>query len=402
MTTKTKQNKIGFKVLLKNKKFISLLFAESVSLIGDRIVAIALIMLVYDITKSATAVSILMMLKAFPALLFGSIAGGIADRLNKKWVMILSNVAQGLLVLLIPISNTLSVIYGVYLIMSTANQLFIPARFATIPELVLKKSLMSANSLFSIAYVGTLAFGPAIGGFLINSYGLNIAFYVDAFTFFIPAIVILFLNIPHVPYDKNTKKSFFKDLKEGFQFIKDDSQLMLALILSAVGYLGIGAMSVLGIVLAEEILNLGANGYGIMMSSMGVGLLIGAIFSGKLEKKYSKINLSVAGNIIAGIMIAFLPYTTKLYIAIIITMIMGFGTVLIQISSNTLFQLTPKKVRGKVVGVSQSLMGASSLLAMGLAGGLTEVISIYFVLGLVGGIGIMTGIISWISWKKRK
>jgi MFS family permease len=398
MNTKTKQQNTGFMALLKNKRFRLLLGAESISLIGDRIVAIALIMLVYDMTESAATVSILMMLKAFPSLIFGSIAGGLVDRMNKKWVMIFSHIVQGILILCIPISNSLLVIYGVYLCMSIVNQLFIPARAAVMPELVSKESLMPANSLFSMAYVGAIAFGPALGGFLIDFYGLNMAFYVDAFSFFLPAIALFFLAIPHTPHKKNIKQSFWKDLKKGFQYIKNDTELILALFLSAIAYLGIGAMSVLGIILAEEILHIGASGYGIMMSAMGVGLLIGAVFTGKGGRKYKKIHLAIYGSVIAGVMIGILPYATLLYMAIIVTMIVGLGTVLIQTSANTLFQLTPKEVRGKVIGISQSCMGAASFLAMGLAGILTEFIGIYWVLGIVGGVGMVGGGMSFMIY----
>ena len=92
-------------MIFRNKKFQVLLFSEAVSLIGDRILAVALVILVYDITGSAATVSILMMLKAIPSLFLGSIAGAMVDRLNRKWVMVFSNLAQGALVLIIPFTN---------------------------------------------------------------------------------------------------------------------------------------------------------------------------------------------------------------------------------------------------------------------------------------------------------
>ena len=94
---------------LRSTTFRTLLFSELISLIGDRLVVVALVALVYEQTRSASAVGILMLLKAVPAVALGSLAGALVDRWNRKWVMVGSNLAQGLLVLLIPL--TLSLIH---------------------------------------------------------------------------------------------------------------------------------------------------------------------------------------------------------------------------------------------------------------------------------------------------
>ncbi len=392
MTNQKKEK--GFKEILKNKKFSLLLASESVSLIGDRILAIVLVMFVYQLTESATTVSILMMLKALPTLLFGGIAGGLVDRLDRKWVMIFSHLAQGLLLLLIPLSGTLLFVYAVYLAMSIINQLIIPARASVIPELVPKGTLMSANSIFSIAYVGAIAIGPAIGGFLVESYGIINTLYVNAFMFFIPALALILLKLPHDTHNSQ-KQNFWSDMKEGIIFIKKTPDILSALALSGFVYLGIGSLSVLGIILAEKVLDTGAGGYGMMMSSMGVGLLLGAFFVGKWAKKYDKILLAIWGSVCAGLAIILLPFATELSLAIALTVFIGIGTVIVQTSTTSFFQLTPKNIRGKVVGVSQSLMGASSFLAMGLAGFLTDLIGINMVFGIVGSIIIGAALVVW-------
>ncbi len=160
MTTvsKTSEKRGNFGAVLRHPTFNVLLGSEAISLIGDRLVAVALVMLVYDLTQSAASVSTLMMLKAIPALLLGSVAGTLVDRLNRKWVMVASNLAQGLLILVIPFADSLRMVYAVYLLMSIVNQLFIPARASTIPDLVPEKQLITANSLFSMAYVGASSF----------------------------------------------------------------------------------------------------------------------------------------------------------------------------------------------------------------------------------------------------
>lgn len=398
--TMQEKKRDGFGAVLQIPAFNVLLGSETISLIGDRLAAIALIMLVYNLTESAASVSTLMMLKAFPALLLGGAAGTLVDRLHRKWIMVLSNVAQGLLVLLIPFSSSLWMVYGIYLLMSLINQLFIPARAATIPDLVPEKNLMAANSLFSISYVGAIAIGPAIGGFIIESFGLNITFFVNSATFLIPALAVGLLALPR--HEKTaTKNHFFSDMKAGISYIRTRSDVMSGLLMSSTVYFATGAISVLGVVIAKETLGTGAGGYGLMMSVMGVGLLAGAIMLGKSGSKYDRVQLAAIGSVLTGLTVALLPWATNLYLALLISAFSGFGMVMVQASANTIYQTAPKNLRGRVLGVSQALLGASSFLAMGLAGFAAEWLGVKFVLGIAGLAAGATGLLIFLRVKRE-
>ncbi|HHG89147.1 MAG TPA: MFS transporter [Devosia sp.] len=379
-------------MVLGNKNFQVLLFSEAISLIGDRILAVALVILVYDITGSAATVSILMMLKAIPSLFLGSIAGALVDRLNLKWVMVFSNLAQGLLVLMIPFTSELLVIYGIYLSMSVVNQFFIPARAATMPTIVPEQSLMTANSLFSMAFVGAIALGPMIGGFLIEAYGTDAAFFADSFTFLVPALAVSLLALPRKTTPRQDTR-FLDELRTGFAYIIETAPVRSALFLSSLTYMGIGAISVLGIVIADKVLGVGAGGYGMMMSSMGVGMLVGAIIAGRWGRQFNRTRFACVGAIMAGAAIAILPFATSLYVAFAINLVLGVGMVMVQTSANTIFQSSPEALRGRVMGVAQSLMGAASFLAMGFAGFAAEWIGFIVVLGVVGALPLLAGFI---------
>ncbi len=399
MTTKGGSRRRGnFNAVLRQPKFNVLLGSEAVSLIGDRLVAVALIMLVYESTSSASSVSTLMMLKALPALILGSAAGAMVDRLNRKWVMVASNLVQGSLILLIPFTNSLRVVYGIYLIMSIVNQLFIPARAATIPDLVPEKQLITANSLFSMAYVGAIALGPAIGGFVIDRFGLDAAFFIDSITFFVPALAVGLLILPRRTQPLN-KNNFLSDMKAGFAYVRTRSDVMAGLLMSSMVYFATGALSVLGVVIAKETLGVGAGGYGMMMSSMGAGLLLGAIMMGKWGAQVERTRLAAIGAVIAGVTVALLPHAANLYIALLIAAVSGVGMVMVQASSNTTFQTAPEQLRGRVLGVSQALLGASSFLAMGLSGFAEEWIGLTAVLAIAGLAALLPGLLIWMRYK---
>ena len=120
--------------VLRYPSFVVLWLSEALSLIGDRLIMVALVILVYDRTGSAGAVGLLMLFKAVPALVLGSVAGVFVDRWNRKWIMVSANLLQGLLVFCLPLSPGITVVFIIYLAMATINQFFVPARSATIPD----------------------------------------------------------------------------------------------------------------------------------------------------------------------------------------------------------------------------------------------------------------------------
>ncbi len=149
----------GFTAPLQSPAFVVLWLSEALSLVGDRLIIVALLTLVYERTQSPGIVGGLMLVKALPPLLLGGLAGVFVDRWNRKWVMVAANLIQGLLVLLFPLSDTLPLLFVAFLVMAVVNQFFVPARAATIPSLVPASALLAANSLFSATFVSAMALG---------------------------------------------------------------------------------------------------------------------------------------------------------------------------------------------------------------------------------------------------
>jgi MFS family permease len=383
------QTRSGFITALRQPTFLVLWLSEALSLIGDRLVIVALVTLVYERTHSPIAVGILMMFKAVPALALGSLAGVFVDRWNRKWVMVASNLIQGLLVLLIPISDSLLLLFTAYLAMSIVNQFFVPARAATLPTLVPLPALMAANSLFAAAFVGAIAIGPAIGGWIVEHVGVNAAFYVDAATFLIPALAVGVLTIPQARRSLGDRR-IGADLSQGLAFARSRTDILTALILIAAAFLIMGTISVLGVMIADS-LHVGAGGFGLMMSAMGVGMLCGAVFIGWLGQKIDRKWLGIAGIVIMGLTILALTWVTRLNLATTLLMLNGFGMVTVQASSQSTLQSISDELRGRVMGLSQTLTGGVQFLAAALAGLLAEQLGAATVLSGVGLIAIAAG-----------
>ncbi len=351
---------------LRSTTFRTLLFSELISLIGDRLVVVALVALVYEQTRSASAVGILMLLKAVPAVALGSVAGALVDRWNRKWVMVGSNLAQGLLVLLIPLTHSLGVLFVAYLAMSIVNQLFIPARAATIPDLVPPAALMSANSLFGAAFVGAIAIGPAVGGWVGEQFGLDAAFYLDSLTFLVPAVAVALLRLPARRSAPPGPQGIAGEARAGWTYIRGQRHLLIALASATGAFLIIAVMGVLGVVVAKDALGLGTSGYGGMMSAMGVGMLAAVVLVGRSRGGSDRSRLGLVGLLLAGGSLTILPLVTIVPPAMLLSAVMGVGILTVQVSTQTTLQSVPADLRGRVMGVNQTATGLAQLLATAL------------------------------------
>jgi DHA3 family macrolide efflux protein-like MFS transporter len=384
------RTKIG--LALRSPTFVVLWLSEGLSLIGDRLIMVALVTLVYDRTGSAGAVGLLMLFKALPALVLGSLAGTVVDRWNRKWIMVIANLIQGLLVFCLPFSQGIALIFVIYLAMSIVNQFFVPARSATIPDLVAPDALLTANSLFAISIVAAMAIGPAIGTWITERISLNAAFFADAATFLIPAMAVAFLAIPRLRRAA-MKPSLIGDLRAGLTFARSEPAVLAALATISAAFLVIGTISVAGVVITREILNIESSKFGILMSALGIGMLIGAVASGWLGRRFTYVQMGVAGVVLMALGVTALPWSSSLSVACLITAAIGLGMIIVQVSGQTLLQTIAPEMRGRLMGISQTLTGSVTFLASALVGLLIERLNVTLVMGSIGMITLALAVI---------
>jgi MFS family permease len=357
----------GFFSVLKLPAFLTLWLSEMISLIGDRLLLVVLINLVYEHTASASAVSVLSLLKALPALVLGGLAGVFVDRWSRKWIMVFSNLLLAGMVLLFPFINSLIYIYLIYFIMAIISQFFVPARSAAIPALVPDAALMAANSLFAAAFVGAITIGPAIGGWITTSFGPQTAFWIDALTFLVPATAVAFLVIPQTKRPEQ-ERDFKADWKEGFQFIRSRCEMRNALILMGAAGLLISGLSVLGIMVVREKLGGSAADFGWMMSVAGLGMLVGALLAPRLAQRLNRQRMAAWGALLAGMSIGILALSPALIAVMICAFPLGLGIVTVQVNTQTTLQTAPDALRGRVLGFGQTVMGTVTFAGAGLVG----------------------------------
>ncbi|NLF49814.1 MAG: MFS transporter [Leptolinea sp.] len=386
--------------IFKSPAFVTLWLSEGFSMIGDRLLMVAIISLVYDRTGSAGVVGLLMVFKAVPALLLGTLAGVFVDRWNRKWIMVLSNLVQGVLVFLLPVATDIAYIFTIYLAMSTINQFFVPARSAVIPDMVPAGALLTANSLFAVFIVFAIALGPAAGAWIMENYGLTAAFQIDAATFLVPAAAVSLLSIPGKPWNGREKTSLSSDLKAGLAFSLSHPSVLATLLTITAAFLIVGTMSVSGVVLVTVVLGLESGQFGYLMSGLGAGMLIGALITNCVKQWISGVMAGIIGTVIMAFALILLPTCSSLREASLAAMVIGVGMITVQINGQMLLQIIAPDMRGRLMGISQTLTGSANFFASAAAGLLLEKLTVSSVMWMAAALALTAAAVAGFLHRK--
>ncbi|HEX6330475.1 MAG TPA: dTMP kinase [Actinomycetota bacterium] len=280
------------KDLLTHQQFSKLLLAQTLSSFGDWVGFVAVTALVLS-KGGGYAVAAVMAARMLPAILFGPVAGAIVDRFDRKTLMIGSDVARGSLYLLLPFLGPLWAIYAVSFVIECFSLLWTPARDASLPNLVPRRQLANATSLGLVTTYGTLPLGGIVFAFLVEASDLvpwladnptAPALWLKSATAIVAALLVARIAIPS-PSPKTLSRfevsHVGRDIVDGVRFLREDS-LASAMTLGIVSaFSAVGAVLALGPIFART-LGAGNTGWGILVTSFGIGMGIGMASSNKV------------------------------------------------------------------------------------------------------------------------
>jgi len=351
----------GFIKLLSDRLFLALWTSQVLSQLADKILLVLLIAIAADYQSNSVPInsreSLLMLASTIPAILFGSIAGIYVDRYPKRLIMIGCNLGRGVLVLLIPfLPKILGLLLLITFLISTLTQAFAPAEQSTIPLLVPESNLMSANALFTITMMGAMIIGFAIGSPLLGWLtkilpawsGCGRELFIGGMymisgmiLFQLPKTKITAQHYPHV----------FQDLKDGFNYLRQNPLISGAIIQLVILYSVFAALLKLSINLTELITNNRAD-FGFLLAAAGLGLGIGALLLGQFGDRLAHRPLPLVGFIGMSLMLAMFCFVSDLWLALLLAGILGFNGALVAVPMQTAIQqYTPEHMRGKVFGL---------------------------------------------------
>lgn len=337
-----------------NRDFRFLWFGQIVSQLGDWFNTVAIFALLFELTGSATAVAVLMVLQVLPVAIVGPAAGVVVDRFNRRTIMIAADVVRGFAVLgllLVRTPETVWLAYVVTAIQVSASGFFEPARSSTVPMIVERDRLVAANAISTGTWSAMLAIGASLGGLVAATLGRDAAFIINAASFFLSAAFLWQMRIPARP-DHVRASPGFKGLAEGLAYMRAHRDVARIALVKG-GWALVGGALLLLTVFGDRVFRIGDSsdaGIGILYGARGIGAMAGSLIVSVLAARHRNLvrmigpAYLIAGTCYAAIAIA----PTIWFAALAVIAAHVFGSIL-WVSSNVLLQLNvPDEFRGRV------------------------------------------------------
>jgi len=386
---------------LKLPNFRTYISGQAVSLIGTWLQVTAQAWVVWELTHSETALGIVAMLGALPILLLGPWAGVIADRLNRRGLLIFTQAGMMLLAFILATLVQLKIVqlwhvYTLSLMLGVFSALDFPTQQAFLGDLSGMGEVRRAVNMNAMFLQASRMVGPALAGWVIGSWGAATAFWLNGASF-LAVIGSLIVVRAHQVRHPSSGKSVFRDLWEGTRFLRSQPRIQDLLILSI--FMTLLALSLMTMMPAFASTRLGgdASTLGFLLAASGAGALTSVVALMPLAQSRHHIGLLMALAVVwAGIWILFLSQVTTLPLAMLCLFMLSISLPLVVAMSMGLIQvLTPGEMRARLLSlftmVSFGLQPLSALL-VGTASekfGVASVAAFNGSLLVLGGLGMI-------------
>ncbi len=359
--------------------------ASLITQAGDQVHRIALYVLVYQLTGSTAMVAAVLSAQLLVNVFLSPLLATWAERRERRGLFVASQVVQGFLVLLIPLVGvkSLAALWGLVFAVHVFQRLEYPLIAAITPELVPEEHLDEANGLVSFTQRFSEVAVVGLAGVLVAAIGPVPAFYLNAASFFVTALLLL--GLPRIPPPPAEPKDYLAQLKEGFAFLAAHPLLR-----RVIGALFVAALlgsveNVLGVALALGVLKVGSEGYGVLEMALALGAVLGAIWVPIWTRRIDRERVFAYAFLLFGVGIASVALWPVFPWAVAAYFLSGLFNQGFLVPVRSLLQLeTPKHLVTRVFGAVGSVTGTAVLLGV-MGGGLVAdrigVLPTYFLAG---------------------
>jgi MFS family permease len=368
-------------LLRTNRNFRLLYFGQAISQLGDWFNAVAVYALLLDLTGSATAVAWMMITQYLPVAIVGPMAGVVVDRVDRRRVMIVADIVRGVLIvglLLVRRSDQVWIAYVVMALVIAASAFFEPARTATIPNVTSAGELMAANALSAATWSAMLAIGASVGGLVTAAFGRDVAFVINAASFFCSAICLANTRYDSTPVAtprveatatvtpgstlrRMAALTGVADLVDGLRYVRGQPYVAALLCVKA-GWGLAGGVLLLLAVFGQRVFPVGqgsAAGIGVLYGARGVGAGLGPIaLRWILGQQPARLRRTIGpAFFMVGAFYMALAGAPTLALAATCVLLAHFGGSILWVFSTVLLQLeVPDRFRGRVFAAELALV----------------------------------------------
>ena len=376
-----------------NSDFWKYWTGQTISNLGSSVTLFALPLLVYKLSGSALDLGIASAATFLPYLLFGLILGAWTDRVNRKRMMIGTDIGRALIVVSIPLLFALGLltvwwIYIVAFIHATLTICFEAGEFAAIPSLVNQDDLVTANGRIQASYSGASIVGPLLAGVLVTLVPLSALLLFDALSFLVSSFSLALISISFNKSEKRAPTSIRSDVAEGLRYVLSNPVLRnISIMMALVNFVGSTAYAQL-IFFAKVRLQATDFQASLLYSAGSLGVVILALAAGPLRKHWSFSTVALGALMLEGILTVVFSLMRMFWAAVVLWTLIGGLGILFNINTSSLRQtIVPNHLLGRVVSIA-SVLAWSAIPLGSLLGGLAiswtqNVALVYGVIGVL-------------------
>ena len=351
------EKKGAFRAALRHRDYRRLALATLVSMGGDWLYNIAYLVFVYGLTRSAVWLAVASMTRLLPWVVFGTVGGTVADRFDRKRVMIAADLfragCMGLLAVDAAAWHSPLVSVLLALAACSASTAFTPASAGLVPRVVGEEDLAAANAVNTTIESTAVVVGPAAGSLLLLLHSATAAFAINGATFLVSAVLVASIAAHVPPVKVQQAAGMLRQIADGVKALRQ-SPTALALISFEFGVSFLyGAAYVLFVLVSKEVLGAGDAGFGWLIGASGLGGVIMAPLAARLLDRGHQILILAAGPIVGGLAFAATGLVAFLPLSLLCALVFGATNVLVDVIALTLLQraASPRTV-GRIFGVA--------------------------------------------------
>lgn len=378
---------------------------QCVSLVGTWIQRASQAWLVLEMTNSPFLLGLVGAMQFLPVLFLSLFAGVVVDRVSKRRLVMFMQLFLGVQALVLSMLVYLGKVQywhvlTLALLQGVCTAFDNPARQSFIVEMVGKEDLMNAIALNSAIFNGARIIGPAIGGLTMDNFGPALAFFLNGVSYMFVVAALFLMKVQDTPARK-TERKFLAEIAEGLDYVRRTPQVRETLTL--VGFIGVFAlnMSILVPVLAKNVLQQSATGYGVLMSFMGAGAVLGASSLAWFSHHGPRRHLLFGGAICLTVIQLVLSLPQGYWSAGILLFFLGWAQITYSATANSSLQVNaPNHLRGRVMSIYSLLNGGSSPLGNLFAGTVTDMYGASGGFLACGGVGLVSTLLLLATGKR--
>jgi MFS family permease len=382
--------------LLRRAPSLRLLVLASVgSGFGTYLAAIALSVDIYDRTGSGTWLAVLLIADFLPIVVIGLTLGPLVDRLSRRRLMIVSDLVRAAVFCALPFVGSPAGIVALAAASGIATGFFRPAVYAGLPNLVEDDDLTDANSL--LAGIENVAWmtGPIVGGALLTISGPSLAYWINAITFVVSAVLVARIPARKLQSEESLSRGHWRDVRDGLALVRGSLQLLTVLVVWNVVLLGNAAVNVAEVVYAKGELGTGNVGLGIHVGATGLGLTIGSFLAAGILGRLGLRRVYAGSIALMGVGWGLAAFAPSLWVAVPLVVVSTIGNGCALVCNQLLLQRgAPDLMRGRALALVMATFYATLGLGMAVAGPLTDALGGRWMWGLAGCVYLVGAVVA--------